>query len=97
MKPFQFTGCLLFALLPALAAADGKRPNLHSAETDAAVSWLPVAVDNTEARSAASLRDSLRQPHGELGGSQPYRLSTQERQRMRDQLRAQSPRESTRN
>lgn len=93
MKPFLFTGYLLLAVFPALAVADGKRVNAPPPEADAAVSWLPVAVDNTEARSAASLRDSLRQPQGDLADSQPYRLSTQERQRMRDQLRAQSTRE----
>lgn len=95
MKPFLFTGCLLLAVLPSLAAADGKRAPPQSSGADGGVSWLPVAVDNTEARSAASLRDSLRQSHGEAVDSQPYRLSSQERQRMRDQLRAQSQRESS--
>lgn len=90
MKPFLFTGCLLIAVLPSLAAANGRRVPPPAAGADSAITLLPIAVDQTEPRSAATLRESLRQPYGGLGESQPYRLSSQERQRMRDQLRAQS-------
>jgi hypothetical protein len=93
MKPLLFTGCLLIATLPSLAAADGRRAPPPAASAESAMTLLPIAVDQTEPRSAATLRESLRQPYGGVGESQPYRLSAQERQRMRDQLRAQSSRD----
>lgn len=87
MKSYLPAGCLVFALLPSLAWADGGRGQLQP--DDMAVSVLPIAADNTEARSAVSLRDSLRQPFDDVD-NKPYRMSSQERQRMREQLRSHS-------
>ncbi len=92
MKPYLSAGCLLLAVLPTLGLAQGKRA--HPLPEDAPVSVLPIAVDNAEARSAASLRDSLRQPFDDAD-NKPFRLSSQERQRMREQLRNPSVYETT--
>lgn len=87
MKFYLPAGCVLLALLPSLALADGKRGQRQA--DDATVSVLPIAVDSTEARSAVSLRDSLRQSFDGTD-NKPYRMSSQERQRMREQLRSHS-------
>lgn len=87
MKMYLPAGCVLLVLLPSLALADGKRDQLQA--DDATVSVLPIAADHTEARSAASLRDSLRQPYDDMD-NKPFRMSSQERQRMREQLRSHS-------
>lgn len=52
---------------------------------------LPISAPEEEHRGAAGLRDVLRQPYEvtqELG-SRPYRLTPEERQRLREQLRSQ--------
>ena len=54
------------------------------------MSVLPIAADHADARSAASLRDSLRQPLDSVD-DKPYRMSSQERQRLREQLRSHAP------
>ena len=92
MKSSLSAGCLLLAVLPSLALAQGKRA--HPLPDDAPVNVLPIAVESTEARSAATLRDSLRQPF-EDADNKPFRLSSQERQRMREQLRNPSVYETT--
>lgn len=92
MKPYLSAGCLLLVALPTLGLAQGKRA--HPLPDDAPVSVLPIAVESTEARSAASLRDSLRQPFDDAD-NKPFRLSSQERQRMREQLRNPSVYETT--
>lgn len=84
MKPYLSAGCLLLVALPTLGLAQGKRA--HPLPEDAPVSVLPIAAENAEARSTASLRDSLRQPFDDAD-NKPFRLSSQERQRMREQLR----------
>jgi hypothetical protein len=92
MKPYLPAGCLLLVALPTLGLAQGKRN--HPLPDDVPVSVLPIAAENAEARSAASLRDSLRQPFDDAD-NKPYRLSSQERQRMREQLRNPSVYETT--
>jgi|GEM_PF-909451 len=92
MKPYLSVGCFLLAALPTLGFAQGKRA--HPLPDDAPVSVLPIAADNAEARSAATLRDSLRQPFDDAD-NKPYRLSSQERQRMREQLRNPSVYDTT--
>lgn len=47
------------------------------------------ATEHIEARNATPLRESLRQSWVE-SDDKPYRLSSEERHRMREQLRAQS-------
>ncbi len=55
---------------------------------------MPISVDEGEPRSTMRLRDVLRQPFEDMDdNSKPYRLSAQERQRLREQLRGQSPHE----
>ena len=92
MKPYLSAGCLLLVALPTLGLAQGKRA--HPLPDDAAVSVLPIAAESTEARSAATLRDSLRQPFDDAD-NKPFRLSSEERQRMREQLRNPSVYETT--
>lgn len=67
--------------------AEGRTP---SGNPDALL-VLPISAPEEEHRGAAGLRDVLRQPYEvtqELG-SRPYRLSPEERQRLREQLRSQ--------
>jgi len=49
---------------------------------------MPIATDMGEPRGGVRLRDALRQPFdaGAVPG-QPYRLSEEERQRLREQVR----------
>lgn len=86
MKLHLSTCCLVLAVLPTLGMAQTRRA---PPPIDTALSVLPVATDNTEARSALSLRESLRQPLDDAD-NKPFRLSSEERQRMREQLRSQS-------
>eukprot|EP01041_Mallomonas_annulata_P017411 gene17412-35878_t len=56
---------------------------------------MPISVDEGEPRNAMRLRDVLRQPFDDMeDNSKPYRLSVEERQRLREQLRGQSPQET---
>lgn len=96
MKLSLFTTCALLALGPVGAHANG-RAN-HPLPADAgptALKVLPVGIDPAEPRAAGSLRDSLRQ-HTDDAEYKPYRLSSEERVRMREQLRSQSFPESSR-
>ena len=74
------------ALVPGLGWADGKPVTAMPAEV--ALASLAPAADGAESRSNDSLRNSLRQQHEEAD-SKPYRLSQQERQLLREQLRSQ--------
>ncbi len=51
---------------------------------------LPVSVQEEEPRTAARLRDVLRHPFDEQQdlSNKPYRLSSEERHRLREQLRS---------
>lgn len=78
---------LLLSLGTAGVHANGRV--VHPLPGDAGpVGVLPVTVDPSEPRSTSSLRDTLRQPFDELE-RKPFRLSSEERQRMREQLRSQ--------
>ncbi len=87
MKPLLPLVCLLLAALPLSGQSKGER--VRAPSDDVPVNVLPVSVDGVEARSSMTLRDSLRQPFDEAD-NKPYRLSSQERQRLRDQLRGPS-------
>jgi len=51
---------------------------------------VPIVTDAPDPKSGGRLRDVLRQPFDASATSgQPYRLSDEERQRMREQLRGQ--------
>lgn len=58
---------------------------------------MPISIDAGEARAPMRLRDALRQPFDDMDdGGKPFRLSAEERQRLREQLRVQPPFESHR-
>lgn len=60
-------------------------------------SVMPISIDSGEPRVPARLRDALRQPFDDMDdGAKPFRLSVEERQRLREQLRGQPPFESSR-
>lgn len=92
MKSYLPAGCLLLVLSPTFSwAADpialplpGDMPPVVS---------LPTAVaEAPEPRSNLGLRDVLRQPFDDFkDDNKPYRLSVQERQRLREQLSSKSP------
>lgn len=90
MKPLLPIVCLFLAALPFSSLAKDHR--VRSQSHEAPVNVLPVSVEGVEARSAMTLRDSLRHSFDE-SDKKPYRLSSQERQRLRDQLRSPSAQE----
>lgn len=58
---------------------------------------VPISIDAGEMRTPIRLRDALRQPFDDMDdGGKPFRLSVEERQRLREQLRVQPPFESHR-
>jgi len=60
-------------------------------------SVMPISIDGGEARVPMRLRDALRQPFDDMDeGAKPFRLSVEERQRLREQLRGQPVFESSR-
>jgi hypothetical protein len=88
MKSYLLGGVLLLSLMPAVAAPEDQR--LHPVSSDTPVAVLPVSVDEIDPRSTMRLRDALRQPFDDMNDSRkPYRLSVEERQRLREQLRDQ--------
>lgn len=89
MKSYLPAGLLLLMLGSANAGPGDQRT--HPLPSNAAVMVMPVSVDEGEPRSAMRLRDVLRQPFDDTEDSgKPYRLSLEERQRLREQLRVQS-------
>lgn len=88
MRPYSSAGFLLLVLVPTWSVAAGNR--VHPLPSDAPATVLPVTADLAEPRSAMPLRDTLRQPFDDAEDDKPYRMSAQERQRMREQLRRQS-------
>lgn len=52
------------------------------------MSVMPISMIEPEGRTPVRLRDSLRQPYDdEVETNKPYRLSVEERMRLREQLR----------
>ena len=88
MKSYLSSGFLLVALGSAFAGPGDQRAHPVSSDTPMAV--LPITADETEPRSTMRLRDALRQPFDDMDDTRkPYRLSVEERQRLREQLRDQ--------
>lgn len=91
MSKFQLIAASVLVCASLAAQAQDRRPLPASAEAGHSVP--PVAagqvVEQAEPRPVVPLRDSLRQSWSDTG-DKPYRLSSEERQRMREQLRAQS-------
>lgn len=94
MKSFLTSAILLTGLGPLMANQDGLR--LHPVPPDVSPTVVPIAAgDSQEARGPIRLRDALRQPFDDMADtSKPYRLSVEERQRLREQLRDQRPYDS---
>ena len=92
MKSYLTSVFLLSAISPLMAGQEGQR--MHPVPTDVPTTVLPISVDDqSEVRGPMRLRDALRQPFDDMDNttSKPYRLSVEERQRLREQLRDQPP------
>lgn len=84
------TSAILFLTLGPAAAGPADEHTLR-APLDAVVTVMPISIDGNESRTPMHLRDALRQPFERMDDPfKPYRLSVEERQRMREQLRGQS-------
>lgn len=91
MNTFLSGGLSILVLGPALAGPPPAR-TAYPLPAQGTVSVLPVSAVDPGARSPVPLRDVLRQPmDGMDDPSKLYRLSIEERQRMREQLRSQAP------
>ncbi|MBA4260648.1 MAG: hypothetical protein C0443_01100 [Comamonadaceae bacterium] len=89
MKLHLSTGYLLLVLSPSLGVAADRVAHPLPSDAPPAV-LLPISADSAEPRSNSGLRDVLRQPFSETKEDKRYRLSVQERQRLREQLSSQS-------
>lgn len=92
MNTFLSGGLSILVLSPALAGPPPARAS-YPLPGQGTVSVIPASVsDIGPGRNPVPLRDLLRQPLDGLDDpSKLYRLSTEERQRLREQLRSQSP------
>ena len=93
MRKVQLIAASVLVCASISAQAQDRPPLPASAEAGHGAPPAPVAagqaVELVESRPVVPLRDSLRQSWSDPG-DKPYRLSSEERQRMREQLRAQS-------
>lgn len=88
MKPIILFSVGWIALSSAWAGPERARVEAPMVAPGSTV--MPIATDMAEPRVGGRLRDVLRQPFdASAGPGQPYRLSDEERQRMREQLRGQ--------
>jgi hypothetical protein len=98
MKTHGTAGLLLCALaaVASAQAPDGKR--LQAATVGGPSLVMPISIQDDDHSSAPQLRDVLRQPLDGMQepGGKPYRLSPEERHRLREQLRSQSVVEQSR-
>jgi hypothetical protein len=81
----------IFLLAMGSAAADSEELRVQAVVSDAPVMVMPVSIQDEEPHVPVKLRDILRQPYDDIQAlnNQPYRLSVEERHRMREQLRGQ--------
>lgn len=92
MKSYLPGGLLLVALGSAHAGPEDLRGHPAPGVVDGPVAVLPITADEGDTRGPMRLRDALRRPVDDMGDSRkPYRLSVEERQRLREQLRDQPP------
>ncbi len=92
MKSYLSGGLLLMALAFAHAGPEDVRVHPAPGMADGPVAILPISADENDPRGAMRLRDALRRPVDDMEESRkPYRLSVEERQRLREQLRDQPP------
>ena len=98
MKTHWTAGLLLCALAAAAnaQALDRGRPQVETVGAPSLV--LPISIQDDDHSSAPHLRDVLRQPLDGIRepGGKPYRLSPEERHRLREQLRSQPAVEQSR-
>jgi hypothetical protein len=88
MNTFLSGGLSLLVLSPAFATPPVR--TAYPLPGQVAVSVMPVAAGDAGSRSPMALRDVLRQPVDPMEDpGKLYRLSVEERQRMREQLRSQ--------
>ncbi len=89
MKMYISGGLLLLALGQTQVIAGDNRKPFPSNEPP--VSLLPISMDDNEPRAPLKLRDVFRHPLDEQDDlSKPYRLTVEERHRLREQLRSQA-------
>lgn len=87
----------LACLTAGLAFANPERVREPTFAVSDAATVVPISIDAGEARVPLRLRDALRQPFDDMDdGGKPFRLSVEERHRLREQLRVQPPFESHR-
>lgn len=81
----------LLACLSPLAMAQKADARPQAGHLEAPLLVLPISMQDDEPRGPARLRDVLRQPYADtqVSGSRPYRLTPEERHRLREQLRSQ--------
>jgi hypothetical protein len=92
MKTHWTTGLLLCTLA---ATANAQTPQAKRAQAGAVGGpslVMPISIQDDDHSSAPQLRDVLRQPLDGMQepGGKPYRLSPEERHRLREQLRSQA-------
>ena len=94
MKTHLPVGLILLALGSAHAGPGDLQNQPLPANTSVMV--MPISVDENEPRGGSMrLRDVLRQPFDDIDdNAKPYRLSVEERHRLREQLRGQPNREN---
>ncbi len=86
MKLFVRQGLGILLLAPAWVLATDERA--VAAPTESVMSVVPISMMEPDTRSTVRLRESLRQPYDdEIEQNKPYRLSAEERVRLREQLR----------
>jgi len=88
MKPFILFSLGWVALSAAWAGPERARADAPAMAPPSSI--VPIVTDMGEVRGGSRLREVLRQPFDTANGpGQPYRLSDEERQRLREQLRGQ--------
>jgi len=92
MKTHWMGGLLLCSVAAAANAQTPDGGQLQAGAVGAPSLVLPISVQGDDHRGTQRLRDVLRQPLDDNirePGSKPYRLSPEERHRLREQLRSQ--------
>ena len=88
MKPIILFSLGWVALSAAWAGPERARADAPAMAPPSSI--VPIVTDMGEVRGGSRLREVLRQPFDTANGpGQPYRLSDEERQRLREQLRGQ--------
>lgn len=83
----NLTGGILLLMMGSVAAGPSDDRKLNE---PLAAGVMSISIDGSEPRTPLHLRDALRQPFDGVDDPfKPYRLSAEERQRMREQLRRQ--------